>query len=132
MNASLRIAVADDEPEMRKYFERCLPRLGHVLVGLAQDGKELVALCRAVAPDLVISDMFMPEMDGVAATLQVYQERPVPVILASAYTERELLERGTPTHIAGYLLKPIRLSDLGPAILLAVQRFQEVQSLDRR
>src|SRR5207244_6800571 len=85
MNPSLRIAVADDEPDMRDYFKKSLPRLGHQVVAVAQTGRELVELCRATTPDLVITDIRMPELDGIDAAAQLYRERPIPVILVSAF-----------------------------------------------
>ena len=81
MNQSLRIVVADDEPDMREYFQKILPRLGHQVVGVAQDGRSLVEHCRRLRPDLVITDIKMPDLDGIDAATQIYQERPLPVIL---------------------------------------------------
>jgi two-component system, response regulator PdtaR len=67
MSQALRIAIADDEPDMRDYFQQVLPRLGHTVVAVAQNGRELVELCRTKNPDLVITDIKMPEMDGIDA-----------------------------------------------------------------
>jgi response regulator NasT len=132
MNQSLRIAVADDEPDMRKYFQKCLPRLGHQVVAVAANGRELVEQCRATQPDLVITDIKMPEMDGIDAAVQIYQERPVPVILISAFHDAELIERAEADHVLGYLVKPIKQADLEPAIALAMRRFAQFQELHRK
>ena len=101
MNRPLRIAVADDEPDMRDYFQKSLPRLGHKVVAVAQTGRELVEQCRACRPDLVITDIKMPELDGIEAAIQIYRERPVPVILVSAYHDAALVERAEADHILG-------------------------------
>src|ERR1700693_1366418 len=97
--ASLRIAVADDEPDMREYFQKSLLRLGHKVVAVAQNGQELVEQCRAFHPDLVITDIKMPDMDGIEAAVRIYRERPVPVILVSAYHDATLMERAEADHI---------------------------------
>jgi two-component system, response regulator PdtaR len=131
MNQSLRIAVADDEPDMRDYFQVVLPRLGHSVVAVAQNGRELVEQCRTVEPDLVITDIRMPEQDGIDAAIQIYKDRPTPVILVSAYTDTSLIERAETDHIMAYLVKPIKQSDLGPTIALAVRRFEQFQTLQQ-
>jgi two-component system, response regulator PdtaR len=126
---SLRIAVADDEPDMREYFQKSLLRLGHKVVAVAQNGHELVEQCRAMRPDLVITDIKMPDMDGIEAAIQIYRDRPVPVILVSAYHDATLIERAEADHILGYLVKPIKQADLEPVINLAVRRFEQIQEL---
>jgi response regulator NasT len=129
MSQSYRIAVADDEADMRDYFARMLPRLGHEVVAVAENGRQLVELCRRERPDLVITDIKMPETDGIAAASQIYQERPVPVILVSAYHDAELVERAGADHILAYLVKPMKQTDLGPAIAIAMRRFAQFESL---
>ena len=125
----LRIAVADDEPDMREYFQKSLLRLGHKVVAVAQNGRELVEQCRALHPDLVITDIKMPDMDGIEAAIQIYRERPVPVILVSAFHDATLIERAEADHILGYLVKPIKQADLEPVIGLAMRRFEQFQAL---
>ena len=131
MSRSLRIAVADDEPDMREYFQKILPRLGHEVVAVAENGRELVEQCRAAQPDLVITDIKMPDMDGIDAAAQIYRERPVPVILVSAYHDAEFIRRAEADHIMAYLVKPIKQADLEPAIALAMRRFEQFQALRR-
>jgi AmiR/NasT family two-component response regulator len=131
MSQSLRIAVADDEPDMRDYFQKCLTRLGHQVVAIAADGNELVEKCRTAAPDLVITDIKMPDMDGIDAATRLYRERPVPVILVSAFHDATLIERAEADHILGYLVKPIKQADLVPAIALAMRRFEQFETLRR-
>jgi response regulator NasT len=129
MTEPLRIAVADDEPDMRDYFARILPRLGHQVVAVAANGAELVAQCRAMRPDLILTDIKMPDMDGIEAATRLYQERPIPVILVSAYHDPELIRRAEADHIMGYLVKPIKQGDLGPVIALAMRRFEQFEQL---
>jgi response regulator NasT len=129
MSLSLRIAVADDEPDMQKYFQKCLPRLGHQVVAVAGNGRELVEQCRAIQPDLVITDIKMPDMDGIDAAIAIYKERPIPVILVSAFHDAELIQRAEADHILGYLVKPIKQPDLEPVIALAMRRFEQFQEL---
>jgi two-component system, response regulator PdtaR len=131
MTTSLRIAVADDEPDMRDYFKKCLPRLGHQVVVVAQNGRELLDQVRAVRPDLVITDIKMPDMDGIDAAVQIYRDRPIPVILVSAFHDPELIERAGADHILGYLVKPIKQADLEPIIGLAMRRFAQFEALRR-
>lgn len=129
MKPALRIAVADDEPDMRDYFKKSLPRLGHQVVAVAQTGRELVEKVRATHPDLVITDIKMPDMDGIDAAVHIYQERPVPIILVSAYSDPELIARAEADHILGYLVKPIKQADLGPVITLTMRRFEQFEAL---
>ena len=129
MNRPLRIAVADDEPDMRDHFRKILPRLGHQVVAVAEDGQQLVERCRTLHPDLVITDVKMPEMDGIEAALAIYQDRPTPVILVSAYHDSELIARAEADHVLGYLVKPIKQADLEPTISLTMRRFEQFQAL---
>ena len=129
MNQSFRIIVADDEPDMRDYFLQVLPRLGHTVVAAAENGRQLVEYCRTHAPDLVITDIKMPEMDGIDAANQIYEDRPIPVILVSAHQDASLIERAEMDHIMAYLVKPIKQSDLTPTIMIAARRFEQFQAL---
>ncbi len=129
MTTPLRIVVADDEPDMREYFRRLLPRIGHQVVAAAENGRELIELCREHQPDLVITDIKMPDMDGIEAAVRVYQERPVPFILVTAFHDPELIARAEADHILAYLVKPIKPPDLEPSIALAVRRFEQFQAL---
>src|SRR5262249_50662435 len=112
----LRVAVADDERDTLEFLQEALPRLGHEGVPAAQTGKELVERCRAAQPDLIITDIMMPDMDGIQAVAVIEQERPVPVILVSAHHDAELIVRAGTDHIMAYLLKPVREADLSTAI----------------
>lgn len=129
MNRSLRIAVADDEPDMQEYFRTILPRLGHEVVVVAGTGRELIERCRAARPDLVITDVKMPDMDGIDAATVIEDESAVPVILVSAHHDAATVRRAELDHIMAYLVKPIKQADLEPAIALAVHRFDQFQAL---
>jgi response regulator NasT len=128
MSRNLRIAVADDERNMREYLGELLPRLGHQVV-VARDGRQLLELCRAGEPDLVITDIRMGEPDGLEAAGLINQERTVPVILVSAYHDPELRARAMQQHVMAYLVKPIKQEDLESAIDLAMLRFDHFQAL---
>ncbi len=125
----LRIAVADDEPDMREYFEKILPRLGHEVISVADNGRQLVEHCRSLQPDLVITDIKMPEMDGIEAAEAIFHDRAVPVILVSAHHDALLIDRAEPSYILAYLVKPIKQADLEPAISIAVRRFRQFQAV---
>ena len=129
MSVSVRIAVADDEPRMRQFYEEILPVLGHQVVCSAGTGKELLAGCQRFHPDLVITDIKMPDMDGIEAAYHICRAEPVPVILVSAYDDLKLVSRAGENHIQAYLVKPIKQQDLQPAIIIALRRFEEVRSL---
>ncbi|MDB5350308.1 MAG: response regulator with putative antiterminator output domain [Planctomycetota bacterium] len=131
MSRALRIAVADDEPDMQDYFRTILPRLGHIVVAVSGTGKDLVEQCRVTRPDLVITDIKMPELDGIEAAIRLYRDTPVPVILVSAFHDAEFIRRAEADHILAYLVKPIKQADLEPAITIAMQRFEQFQALHK-
>lgn len=131
MTPPLRIVIADDERDMRDYFHKVLPRLGHSVAAAAENGEQLVDFCRFYQPDLVITDIKMPDLDGIDAAMRIYAERPIPVILVSAYSDDKLIERAEADHIMAYLVKPIKQTDLEPAIRLAMHRFEQFEALRR-
>lgn len=131
MNKSLRIVVADDEVDMRDWLTRMLPRLGHEVVGVAADGQQLVDRCLEARPDLAITDIRMPLLDGIQAAQRIYDDRPLPVILVSAFHDPELIARAEADHVLAYLVKPIEQKDLAPAIAIAMRRFEQFETLRR-
>jgi two-component system, response regulator PdtaR len=126
---SLKVSIADDEPRMRDYLWKSLERMGHVVVSGARNGRELVEQCQEHGPDLVICDIKMPDMDGIDAADLIYRQQPVPIILVSAYHDDELIRRACRQHVMAYLVKPIKETDLRPAITVALERFREFSTL---
>jgi response regulator NasT len=121
--------VADDERDTREFFQELLPRLGHTVVAVADNGAQLVEQCRATRPDLVITDIKMPGKDGIEVAEEANRERQVPVILVSAHHDADLIVRAGADHIMAYLIKPIKQADLETAIFLAMLRFEHFQKL---
>jgi response regulator NasT len=126
---SLRIAVADDEPDTLDFLNDVLPRLGHEVIVSAATGRQLVEECRAKNPELVITDIKMPDVDGIEAAVQLNRDRQVPVILVSAHHDADLIVRAGTDFIMAYLIKPVKPADLETAIALAVMRFEQFQRL---
>jgi response regulator NasT len=129
MTRPLQIAVADDEPNILEYYQGALTRLGHTVVAAARSGRELVERCRVARPELVITDIQMPDMDGIDAAAQLYRDNPIPAILVSAYYDAKYIARAQENHVLAYLIKPIEDSDLATAIAMAISRFTEFQAL---
>jgi two-component system, response regulator PdtaR len=129
MNRCLRIAVAEDEQLMRKYLEETLTLLGHKVPCLAATADELIEGCKAVRPDLVITDIRLPDMDGLLAAARVYECEAVPIIVISAFHDPELIERAEKNHVLAYLVKPIKQQDLEPAISIAMSRFEDYRTV---
>jgi response regulator NasT len=126
---SLRILIADDESIRLLSLRAQLTALGHRVVAEASTGEEAVALAFATQPDLAILDIKMPRVDGIEAAERITQARPIPIILLTAYSEAQLVERAAQANIAAYLMKPVSEEDLLPAITLALTRFKHFQSL---
>jgi response regulator NasT len=127
----LQVLIADDEAIRLLSLKSQLRNLEMDTVGEASNGREAVELARQLQPDLVILDIKMPEMDGIEAAKAITAERPVPIVLLTAYSERELAKRAIEAGIFAYLVKPISEADLLPAIVLATSRFAEFQLLRR-
>lgn len=132
MTQPLRIAVADDEPLMLRWYENTLTKLGHQVVVAATDGRELVEQCGQLNPDLVITDIRMPNLDGLDAVAQLRDITPRPVIVVSAHHDPQYIERALQNHVLAYLVKPIKQPDLETAIALVMRRFQEFRALEQQ
>jgi len=128
MSEALRIAIADDEAFLRRYFAEILPDMGHEVVVAASDGRELVTQCVATRPDLVITDIRMPDCDGIEAAIEISSQLAVPIILVSAYHDPDLIARAEASSVMYYLVKPIERADLQTAIAIARRRFAQLSS----
>jgi response regulator NasT len=111
----LRIAIADDEFDMREYLARALTRCGYEIVAVAENGKELVSQCERSQPDLVVTDLRMPELDGLSAVEEIWRARDVPVVFVSAFPTTSP-SGGCVTHATVFLEKPVKLSVLQGAV----------------
>ncbi|HEX3805170.1 MAG TPA: response regulator [Gaiellaceae bacterium] len=122
----MRILVAEDETIIRLDLRDLLERAGHEVAGEARDGEEAVALARELEPDLAIMDVKMPRLDGIEAARRILDERPMPIVLLTAYDQQELVSRAVDAGVFGYLVKPFREQDLVPAIETARARHAEL------
>ncbi len=125
----MRIVVADDEQDMRDYFADMLPDLGHEVVAVAKTGRELVDACRQFQPDLIITDIRMPDGDGLTAAKEVANERFTPVILFTAFHDANVLQQAADDHVFAYLVKPIDQKQLEAAVTIAWQRYDQFARL---
>jgi response regulator NasT len=125
----LRILIADDESIRLMSLRAQLGALGHQVVAEALTGEEAVLLAERHRPDMAILDIRMPVTDGIEAAERITRARPIPIILLTAYSETELVERAAQANISAYLMKPVAEEDLLPAITLALARFREFQAL---
>ncbi|MFM7321255.1 MAG: ANTAR domain-containing response regulator [Armatimonadota bacterium] len=127
----LRIVIADDEPIIRMDLRRTLENMGHVVTGEAGDGKQAVEMTRESKPDVVILDIKMPNMDGIDAAKLISTEGIAPVLLLTAYSQKDLVERARDAGVFAYLVKPFKETDLMPAIEIAIARFDEFLEIEK-
>jgi AmiR/NasT family two-component response regulator len=129
MKQPLRVAVADDEPIMQMYLEETVSDFGHTVVSAAGDGLELLEHCRELLPDLVITDIKMPRLDGFLAMREICRECPLPVVFITGYDERERALQAERECVLVYLMKPVGEADLRLAIDLVMQRYEQFQAI---
>jgi len=125
----VRILIAEDETIIRLDLRDLLERAGFDVCAEAKDGEEAVALARASLPDLAIMDVKMPRLDGIEAARTILEERPIPIVMLTAYGQQELVSRAVEAGVFGYLVKPFRESDLLPAIATARARHEELAAV---
>ncbi|MDX6345881.1 MAG: two-component system, response regulator PdtaR [Streptomyces sp.] len=125
-----RVVIAEDEALIRLDLKEMLEEEGYSVVGEAGDGETAVKLAEEHHPDLVILDVKMPILDGISAAERIAKERLAPVLMLTAFSQRELVERARDAGAMAYLVKPFSKSDLVPAIEMAVSRFTEMRALD--
>ena len=126
-----RVVIAEDEALIRLDLKEMLEEEGYAVVGEAGDGEQAIALAAQHRPDLVILDVKMPRLDGISAAEQIVGRRIAPVIILTAFSQRELVERAGEAGAMAYLVKPFSKSDLVPAIEIAMSRHQEMLALER-
>ncbi len=127
----LRVLVAEDEALIRMDLVEMLEEEGYSVVGEASDGETAVRLASELRPDLVLLDVRMPVLDGLSAAEQVVSARLSAVVILTAFSQRDLVERAREAGVMAYLVKPFQKKDLLPAIEMAVSRFTELVALER-
>jgi len=127
-----RIVIADDESIIRLDLKKVLEDAGHTVAGEASDGETAVNLARTLRPDVVILDIKMPVMDGLDAAKIICEENIAPVLLLTAYSEGELIDRAREAGVFAYLVKPFQEADLKPAIEVAIARHEQHQALQEQ
>jgi len=129
-DARKRVVIAEDEALIRLDLKETLDELGYDVVGEAGDGERAVALAEELRPDLVILDVKMPVLDGISAAERIAAQRIAPVVILTAFSQRDLVERARDAGAMAYLVKPFSSSDLLPAIEMALSRYAEMAALE--
>lgn len=127
---AIRVVIAEDEALIRLDLREMLEEEGYEIVGEAADGQQAIELAEAQLPDLVICDIKMPKLDGIAAATQIAQRRIAPVVILTAFSQRDLIEQARDAGAMAYLVKPFQKKDLLPAIEMATSRFGEIRALE--
>src|SRR3989454_9825828 len=126
---AMRVLVAEDETIIRLDLRDLLERAGFEVCAEARDGEEAVELARSEEPDVAVLDVKMPRLDGIEAARRILDERPIPIVMLTAYGQEELVSRAIEAGVFGYLVKPFRETDLLPAIQTARARYDELSAL---
>lgn len=126
-----RVLIAEDEALIRLDLAEMLREEGYEVVGEAGDGQEAVELAEQLRPDLVIMDVKMPRRDGIDAAAEIAAKRIAPIVVLTAFSQRDLVEKARDAGAMAYLVKPFSITDLIPAIEVAVSRFAEITELER-
>lgn len=127
---SRRVVIAEDEALIRMDLAEMLAEEGYDVVAAVEDGEQAVSRTEELRPDLVVMDIKMPRLDGIAAAERIASQRIAPVVMLTAFSQRDLVERARDAGAMAYLVKPFTKSDLMPAIEMAVSRFAELQLLE--
>ncbi len=126
-----RVVIAEDEALIRMDLAEMLGEEGYDVVGQAADGEQAILLAEELRPDLIILDVKMPKLDGIAAAERIASQRIAPVLMLTAFSQRDLVERAREAGAMAYLVKPFSRTDLVPAIEMAVSRFAELHALEK-
>ncbi len=126
MDDRLHVLIAEDETIIRLDLRQLLEEEGLVVCAEARDGLEAIELARETEPDLAILDVKMPNLDGIEAARRIYAERPIPIVMLTAYSDPPLVDRAIGAGVFGYLVKPFRAGDIVPAVRAAVARHEEL------
>lgn len=125
-----RVLLAEDEALIRLDLAEMLTEAGYEVVGQASNGEEAVSLAESLQPDLIIMDIKMPVMDGLTAAETIGEQRICPVIMLTAFSQKELVERARDAGVMAYIVKPFTVSDVTPAVEVALSRWAELKALE--
>lgn len=131
MLQKLNILIADDEALIRLDLREMLMDAGHKVIGEAADGQQAVKLARELKPDFIIMDVKMPIMDGLAAAEIIGEENIAPILLLTAYSQQDIVDKASKAGVSAYLVKPVREEQLFPAMEIAFSRFAQLQQLNQ-
>jgi two-component system, response regulator PdtaR len=129
VSLAMRVLIAEDETIIRLDLKGLLERSGFDVCAEAKDGLEAVELARSEQPDVAVLDVKMPRLDGIEAARRILDDRPIPIVMLTAYGQDELVSRAVEAGVFGYLVKPFREQDLLPAIRTARARHEELEAL---
>jgi len=129
-SGGLRVVVAEDEALIRLDLAEMLTELGYEVIGQASDGEQAVELVKEHRPDVVIMDVKMPVLDGISAAEQIGKDRIAPVVMLTAFSQKELVERARDAGVMAYIVKPFTQADLAPAVDIATSRWAELKALE--
>jgi response regulator NasT len=125
----LKIVLVEDDPEVRQFLRQSLEKIGHEVIGEAATGTEMVRMALDLNPDVVVFDIHLPEVDGLKALGEIYQQQIVAAVAITADRDQDLVRRAVEEHVLAYLLKPVEAYQLGPALQVAWARFEELRKL---
>ena len=131
MSTKLRVVVAEDEALIRLDLVEMLKEASYDVIGQAGDGQKAIELTEELTPDLVVMDIKMPKLDGISAAEKIAGARLAPVVILTAFSQKDLVEKARDAGAMAYLTKPFTINDLMPAIEVAVSRFSELKQLDK-
>lgn len=132
MSETRRILIAHRDEETRTVLEDSVRELGHKVVGVLESGKQIIEECKNERPDIIITGVNMPDIDGIEALIEVAKEDPLPGIIVTPDADIDLVERAVEDHVMAYLVEPVTKEDLKPAIHLVVLRYEQFQRLQEQ